>query len=103
MFLKKCESAGLKYYDNSKTFIDHSNNVNDIYEGIQECSLSKKRKILIMFDGMIPKMLSNKKLNLIVAELFLRGWKLNIFLVFITESCLLDQNILGKISNKKSH
>ena len=31
-------------------------------------------------------MLSNKKLHPIVTELFIRGGKLNIFLVFITQS-----------------
>ena len=46
----------------------------------------KKQKILIVFDDMIADMLSNKKLNPIVTELFIRGRKLNISLVFITQS-----------------
>ena len=46
-----------------------------------------KRKILIVFDDMIADMLGNKKLNPIVTELFVRGRKLNISLVFITQSC----------------
>ena len=46
----------------------------------------KKRKILIAFDEMIAHMLSNKKLNAIVIELFIRGRKLKISLVFITQS-----------------
>ena len=37
---------------------------------------------------MISDMLSNKKLNPTVTELFIRGRKLNISLVFITQSCL---------------
>ena len=45
---------------------------------------NKKRKILIVFDDMIADMLSNRKLNPIVTELFIRGTKLNISLVFIT-------------------
>ena len=40
---------------------------------------------MIVFDGMIADMLSNKNLNPIVTELFIRGRKLNISLVFITE------------------
>ena len=36
---------------------------------------------------MIADMLSNKKLNPIATELFIRGRKLNISLVFITQSC----------------
>ena len=44
-----------------------------------------KNKILIVFDDMIADMLTNKKLNPIVTELFIRGRKLNISLVFITQ------------------
>ena len=47
---------------------------------------NKKRKILIVFDDMIADMLSNKRLSPIITELFIRGRKMNIFLVFITES-----------------
>ena len=42
--------------------------------------------MLIVFDDMIADMINNKKLNSIVAELFIRGKKLNISLVFITQS-----------------
>ena len=44
-------------------------------------------KILIVFDYMIVDMLSNEKPNPIATEPFIRGRKLNIFLVFITQSC----------------
>ena len=47
----------------------------------------KKRKILIVFDDMSADMISNNKLNPIVTELFIRGRKLNISIVFITQSC----------------
>ena len=59
--------------------------MDDIYKNIEEYNLNKKRKILIAFDVMIADILSNKKLNPIVTELFIRGRKLNIFLVFITQ------------------
>ena len=55
-----------------------------IYKNIEEYNPNKKRKILIVFDDTIADMLSNKKLNPIVTELFIRGRKLNISLVFIT-------------------
>ena len=58
--------------------------MDDIYKNIEECNLNKKSKILIVFDDMIADMLSNKKLNPIVTELFIEGKKLNISLVFIT-------------------
>ena len=45
-----------------------------------------RKKILIVFDDMIADMLSNKKFNPIITELFIRGRKLNICLVFINQS-----------------
>ena len=52
----------------------------------EEYNRDKRRKILIVFDDMIADMLINKKLNPVVTELFIRGRKLNISLVFITQS-----------------
>ena len=46
----------------------------------------KKRKLLIVFDDMIADMINNKRLNPIVTELFIRGRKLNISIVIITQS-----------------
>ena len=60
--------------------------MDDIYKNIEEYNPNKKRKILIFFDDMIADMLSNKKRYPIVTELFIKGGKLNIFLVFITQS-----------------
>ena len=57
----------------------------DIHKNIKDYNPNKKRKILIVFDDMIADMLSNKKPNLMVTELFIRGRKLNISLVFITQ------------------
>ena len=62
---------------------EYSNYMNDIYKNIKEYNPSKKRKILIIFDDMIANILSNKNLNPIVTELFIRRRKLNIYLVFI--------------------
>ena len=42
--------------------------------------------MLIAFDGMIVDMVSNKKLNPIVAELFIRDRKFKISIIFITQS-----------------
>ena len=58
----------------------------DVYKNIDEYNIDKERKILIVFDDMIADMINNKKLNSIVTELFIRGRKLNISLVFITQS-----------------
>ena len=59
--------------------------MDDIYKNIKKYNPNKKRKILIVFDDMIADMLSNKKPNPIVTELFIRGRKINISLVLITQ------------------
>ena len=48
---------------------------------------------------MISDILSNKKLNLMVAKLYIRGRKLNISLVFITQSCKSCNNIMLNCSH----
>ena len=57
-----------------------------VYKNIDEYNSDKECKILIVFHDMIADMINNKKLNSIVTELFIRGRKLNISLVFITQS-----------------
>ena len=58
----------------------------DVYKNIDEDNPDKENKILIAFDDMIADMIHNKKLISIVTELFIRGRKLNISLVFIIQS-----------------
>ena len=77
---------GLKHFNDSKAFIKYSNDMDNIYKNIEEYNLNKKRKILIVFYDMIADMLSNKKLNPIVTELFIRGRKLNISLVTVPKN-----------------
>ena len=58
----------------------------DVYKNIEEYNLGKKRQVSIVFDDMIADMVNNKKLNPVVTELFIRSRKLNISIVFITQS-----------------
>ena len=58
----------------------------DVYKNIEEYNIGKKRKILTVFDDMIANMINNEKLNPVVTELFIRGRRLNISIVFITQS-----------------
>ena len=44
-----------------KTFIEYSDDVDNIYKNITEYNQNKKRKILIVFDDVIADMLRNKK------------------------------------------
>ena len=57
-----------------------------VYKNIDDYNSDKENKILIVFDDKIADMIHNKKLNSIVPELFIRGRKLNISLVFISQS-----------------
>ena len=61
--------------------------MNDVYENIDDYNPSRKRKVLIVFVDMIADIMTNKKFQAIVKELFIRCRKLNITLVFITQSC----------------
>ena len=64
--------------------MEYSNDMQNVYKNIEDYNLDKKRKVLIVFDDMIVDMINNKKLNSIVTELFTRGRKLNISIVYHT-------------------
>ena len=86
ILINKRESVGLKQFNDPKAFIEYSNDMQDVNKNIDECNPGKKRKILIAFDDMVADMINDKNLNSIVTELFYRGRKLNIYLVFIIQS-----------------
>ena len=104
--INKRESTGSKHFNDSKAY-----DIN-IYKNIEEYNPKKKRKILIVFDDMTSDMFSDKKLNSIVTELFIRGRKLNISCVFITKSYFpvpkhvrvnSTHYFIMKIPNKQEH
>ena len=66
--------------------MEYSNDMQEVYKNIEDYNPGKKCKVLIVFYDMIADIINNKKLNPIVTELFIRGRKLNISIVFITES-----------------
>ena len=84
--INKREGVGIDHFNDSETFIEHSNNMHDVYRNIGEYNPDKENKISTVFNDTIADMIHNKKLNSIVTELFIRGRKLNISLVFITQS-----------------
>ena len=83
-WINKREGVGINHFNDSKTLIEHSNDMHDVYKNVDEYNPYKENKILIVFDDMIADMIRDKKLNSIVTEVFIRGRKLNISLVFIT-------------------
>ena len=96
--IKKCKDVGTKHFNDSKAFIEYSKMIlrllldTRIIWMILIKTLKNSTEILVVFDDMIADMLRNKKRNVIckckrnVTELFIRGRKLNISLVFITQS-----------------
>ena len=74
----KRENAGIKHLNDPKAFIESSNTTDDVYGNIDDYNRTRKRKILIAFDDMIADIMSNKKLQAAVKELFIRCRKLNI-------------------------
>ena len=84
--IKKREDAGIKHLNNLNTFIECSNTLDNVYENINDYNRIRKSKKLIVFDDMIADIMTNKKFQTIIKELFIRCRKLNISLVFITQS-----------------
>ena len=62
--------------------------MDDVYQNIDDYNPNRKRKILIVFDDMIADIMSNKKFQAIIKELFIRCRKLNVSLAFIAQSYL---------------
>ena len=84
ILIKKRKDAGIKHLNDPNAFIECSNTMDDVYENIHDYNSSRKRKILIVFDDMIADIMTNKKFQAIIKELFTRCRKLNISLLFIT-------------------
>ena len=78
--------AGIEVSKNPKAFIDYSQTIDDVYENLEDYNLTKKRRVLIVFDKITVDMEYNRKLSSIVNELFLKGRKLNISPIFIPQS-----------------
>ena len=82
LLINKRKSSGSKHSSDSKV-IEYSNDIDDICKDIEEYNPNKNLKILIVLDNVIADILSNKKLNPVVAELFIKSRKLKVSLVFI--------------------
>ena len=105
----KREQAGIKNLNDPHAFIEYSNDMNDVLDDINNYNKNRDKKILI-FDDMIADIMRSEKFKPIVKELFIRCRKLNISIVFITQSYFRTPKdarinsihyILMKIVNKK--
>ena len=84
--IKKHEDAGMKHLNNPNAFIECSNTMDDVYNNINDYNPRRKRKIFIVFDDIIVDITTNEKFQTIIKKFFIRCRKLNISLVFITQS-----------------
>ena len=67
--------------------------MDDIYENIDNYNPSRKINTLIVFDHMIADIMSNKKFQSVIKELFIGCRKLNISLMLITQSYVSDPKV----------
>ena len=86
ILIKKRKGAGITHLNDPNAFIKCSNTTDDVYEDVHDCNSGRKRKSLTVFDDMIPDIMTKKTFQAIINELFIRCRKLNISLVFITQS-----------------
>ena len=80
------KNAGIKHFSDSTAFIEYSNDMEDVFTNIDDYNKKRKRKVLIVFDNMIADIMSSTEFQVIIKELFIRCRKLNISIVFITQS-----------------
>ena len=108
--INKREQAGIKNLNDPHAFIEYSNDMNDVLEDINNYKKYRDKKVLIVFDDMIADIMRSEKFKAIVKELFIRCRKLDISIIFITQSYFRTPKdarlnsthyILMKIGNKK--
>ena len=90
---KTRQDAGIKHLNNPNVFIECSNTMDDVYENINDYNPIRKRKKIIVFDDMIADIITNKKFQAIIKELFIRCKKLNISLVLSLNLIFLFQRM----------
>ena len=108
--INKGEQVGIKNLNDPHAFIEYSDDMNDVLDDINDYNKNRDKKVLIVFDYMIADIEYNKNSKRIIKELFYRARKINVSIVFITQSyfrALTDARlnsthyILIKIGSKK--
>ena len=108
--INKREQTGIKNLNDPHAFIEYSDDMNDVLDDINNYNKNRDKKVLTVFDDMLADIEYNKNFKRIIKELFYRAHKINVSIVFITQSyfrALKDARlnsthyILMKIGNKK--
>ena len=110
MLIDKREKAGINFNNDPTAFIEYSNSVGDILSDIEDYNKKRKREILIIFDDMIFHVMSDRRAQQILKDLFIARRKLNISFCFLTQSYFsvlkdvrlnFTHYILFKLNNKR--
>ena len=108
--INKRKKVGIKNLNDPHAFIEYSNDMNDVLDDINNYNKNRDKKVLIIFDDMIADIMKSEKFKTIVKDFFIRCRKLNISIVFVTQSYFrtpkdtrlnITHYILMKIGNKK--
>ena len=108
--INKREQAGIKNLNDPHAFIEYSGDMDDVLDDINNYNKNRDKKVPLVFDDMIADIEYNKNFKRTIKELFYRACKINVSIVFITQSyfrALKDARlnsthyILMKIGNKK--
>ena len=75
--INKRKQVGIKNLNDPQAFIEYSNDMNDVLENFNNHNKNRDKKVLIIFDDMIAKIMRNEKIKAIVKEIFIRCRKLN--------------------------
>ena len=84
--INKREQAGIKTLNDPHAFMEYSNDMDDVLDDINNYNKNRDKRVLIVFDDMTADIMSSKKFKAIIKEIFNRCRKLNISIVFITQS-----------------
>ena len=84
--INKREQAGIKNLNDPHAFIEYSDDMDDGFDNINNYNKNRDKKVLIVFGDMIADIEYNKNFKRIIKELFYRAGKINISIVFITQS-----------------
>ena len=112
LLIDEREKAGINFNNDPNAFIEYSNSMDDILSDIEDYNKKRKRKILIIFDDMISHVMSDRRAQQILKDLFIRCRKLNISLCFLTQSYFsvpkdvrlnCTHYILFKLNNKENY
>ena len=109
LLIKKPKNGGIKHLNDLNAVIECSNTMDNVFEDIHDYNPNGQWKILIVFDDMIADIMANKKFQVIIKKLFIRCKKLNISVMFMTQSYfsvpkdirLNSTHLMMKINNKR--